>query len=334
MKQRSLGRTGLGVSEIGFGCGPTAGLMIRGTFDDRRNAVARALDLGINYFDTAPVYGDTISEANLGAILRSLDAKPIIATKIALTLRDLDDIGGAVVRSVGASLARLGVDHLALVHLHNRVGPERAEKPDIGSGALLTVDDVLGPNGVVAALKSLRDRGAIDFFGCCAFGGDTPAVERLIDSDAFDVVLVHYSLLNPTAWLSDTSPDLRDYGGVGASAAAAGMGSIALRVLEGGMLTSSTARHALAGPPLGVEEIALAERTTMLASLSNAMNLGEIAIRYALSNEQLTTVLVGFSDTAQIEQTIGWADKGPLPISMLSHIHEQQTAHFTRKTGP
>ena len=60
MKRRPLGRTGLSISEIGFGCGPTAGLMVRGDDKMRRDAVARALELGIDYFDTAPAYGDTL----------------------------------------------------------------------------------------------------------------------------------------------------------------------------------------------------------------------------------------------------------------------------------
>ena len=79
--------------------------------------------------------------------LRELDAKPFVATKIALSLTDLDDIPGAVTRSVEASIERLGLARLALVQLHNRVGAARAAKADIGVGALLTVDDVLGADG-------------------------------------------------------------------------------------------------------------------------------------------------------------------------------------------
>ena len=72
MQYRTLGSTGVRMSEIGFGCGDTAGLMISGTPEQRRDAVRHALDLGIDYFDTAPVYGDTVSEAHLGQALREL----------------------------------------------------------------------------------------------------------------------------------------------------------------------------------------------------------------------------------------------------------------------
>ena len=58
MDYRELGRTNLRVSALGFGCGNVGGLMIRGTRAERERAVARALDLGVNFFDTAPLYGD------------------------------------------------------------------------------------------------------------------------------------------------------------------------------------------------------------------------------------------------------------------------------------
>ncbi len=70
---------------------------------------------------------------------------------------------------------------------------------------MLTVDDVLGPGGVVEAFRALRDRGLVRFFGCSAYGGDPAAVARLIDSGAFDTIIVNYSMLNRTAWEPDAS---------------------------------------------------------------------------------------------------------------------------------
>lgn len=265
MKRRPLGRTGLDVPEIGFGCGPTAGLMVRGSFAERREAVARALALGIDYFDTAPVYGDTASEAHLGETLRALGAKPTIATKVALEERDFGDIRAATIRSAEASVERLG-GPVALIQLHNRVAFHRAAKAEYGSGALLHVDDVLGPGGVVEAFRALRERGLVRCFGCSAYGGDPAAVARLIDSGAFDAIIVNYSMLNRTAWEPDGTA-ARNYAGAGKRAAAAGMGVIGLRVLEGGALVDKA----------------------------------DEAVRFALSNRELSTVLIGFSDTAQIE---------------------------------
>ena len=271
VRRRNLGRTGLSVPEIGFGCGPTAGLMVRGALAERCEAVARALALGIDYFDTAPVYGDTASEAHLGETLRALGAKPTIATKVALEADDFGDIRGSVVRAVEASTRRIG-HQITLIQLHNRVGVERAAKAEYGSGALLTVDDVLGTGGVIEAFHALREWGLVRFFGCSAYGGDPAAAARLIDSGAFDTVTVNYSLRNRTAWEPDDRV-ARNYDGGGQRAAAAGMGIIGLRVLEGG---------------------ALADRAAA-------------AVRFALSNKDLSTVLIGFSDIAQIEAAAGYA---------------------------
>jgi len=74
MEYRTLGRTGLKVSALAFGCGDVGGLMVRGEPADRERAVARAVELGINYLDTAPSYGSGQSEKNLGAVLRALRA--------------------------------------------------------------------------------------------------------------------------------------------------------------------------------------------------------------------------------------------------------------------
>lgn len=308
MKRRPLGRTGLSVSEIGFGCGPTAGLMVKGDAKLRRDGVARALELGIDYFDTAPVYGDTASERHLGAALRALGAQPFVATKIALELGDLDDIAGAVTRSVEASVERLGIGPLQLVQLHNRVGAQRAAKADIGTGAMLTVDDVLGRDGVVPVLERLRARGLVAHFGCCAYGGEAAAIARLIDSGAFATILVHYSILNPSAW-SPPAAARRDYGGVGANAVAAGMGAVALRVLDGGALLAP------ATPP---ELAALAAE--------DGQSLPSLALRYALSNVEIATALVGFSDLAQIEAACDAAAAGALPGAVLARIAALQRA--------
>ena len=298
MKRRPLGRTGLSVSEIGFGCGPTAGLMVRGDDKARRDAVARALELGIDYFDTAPAYGDTLSEQHLGATLRALGAKPFIATKIALKLSDLADIPGAVTRSVEASIARLGVERLDLVQLHNRVASARVAKADIGTGAMLTVDDVLATDGVVPTLERLRARGLVAHFGCCAYGGEPSSVARLIDSGAFATMLLHYSLANPSAF-GPCPMGRRDYAQLGARAAAAGMGAIALRVLDGGVL--------------------LRDPLPALATLAEdgGTDLPALALRFVLSNENVATALVGFSDVAQIEAACAAADAGQLPTDLL-----------------
>src|SRR3989338_7467758 len=114
-----LGRTGLKVSELGFGCGSVGGLLVRGEYPKMRRAVARALELGIAYFDTASLYGDGQSEVNLGAVLREIGADPLVGTKVRLEPPDLDRVEAAIAESVEASLRRLGRERIDLIHLHN-----------------------------------------------------------------------------------------------------------------------------------------------------------------------------------------------------------------------
>ena len=76
MRKRRLGRTGFEVSEISFGCGGTAGLMVRGSEQEQCAVLGNALEQGINIFDTSPTYGGGHSEVNLGKTLKTLGASP------------------------------------------------------------------------------------------------------------------------------------------------------------------------------------------------------------------------------------------------------------------
>ncbi len=80
MRTRTLGRTGLTVSVLGLGCGAVGGLMVRGSAADRERVVARALEAGVTYFDTAPAYGDGQSEINLGQVLARLKPTLVLGT--------------------------------------------------------------------------------------------------------------------------------------------------------------------------------------------------------------------------------------------------------------
>src|SRR6201984_667072 len=110
MDKRRFGRTGLDVSLLGFGCGAVGGLMIKGTAADQERAVGRALELGINYFDTAQMYGNGESERNLGRVLKSLKPDVYVGTKVRLPPTEPGKIGAAIAASLEASLARLQMD--------------------------------------------------------------------------------------------------------------------------------------------------------------------------------------------------------------------------------
>src|SRR6266702_3538483 len=101
MEMRNFGRTGLRISILGFGCGAVGGLMVRGAPADQERAIARALEAGVNYFDTAVQYGDGESEKNLGRALRKLKPESaIVGTKVRLPAADFARIDEAVAKSL------------------------------------------------------------------------------------------------------------------------------------------------------------------------------------------------------------------------------------------
>src|SRR5947208_7565396 len=103
MEKRKLGRTGLDVSLLGFGCGAVGGLMIKGAAADQERAVSRALELGINYFDTAQMYGNGESEKNLGRVLKTLKPECYVGTKVRLPPTERGKIGQAIASTLEAS---------------------------------------------------------------------------------------------------------------------------------------------------------------------------------------------------------------------------------------
>src|SRR5215471_11691357 len=108
MEMRIFGRSGMQLSLLGFGCGAVGGLMVRGTPDDQERAIARALEAGVNYFDTAAMYGNGESEKNLGRVLAKLKPNVVVGTKVRIPSADFGRIEAAVAASLDASLQRMG----------------------------------------------------------------------------------------------------------------------------------------------------------------------------------------------------------------------------------
>src|ERR1700726_1472015 len=103
MEMRVYGRTGMRLSVLGFGCGAVGGLMVRGDPRDQERTIARALAVGVNYFDTAVQYGDGESEKNLGRVLQRLKpANVAVGTKVRLPAADFGRIADAVAKSKAA----------------------------------------------------------------------------------------------------------------------------------------------------------------------------------------------------------------------------------------
>lgn len=319
MEKRRLGRTDLQVSVLGYGAGAVGGLFTRGEAREQERAVARALEAGINYFDTAARYGDGESEKNLGRVLKALKADVVVGTKFRLRSQDRGTVAAAIAQSTEESLRRMGRDHVDLLQLHN---PLTARDGDDN----LDVEIALAE--VAPAVEKLRKQGKTRFVGFSGVG-EPAALLKAVDSKLFDTVQVVYNALNPSAGgpLPKGAPGL-DYGRLLERARAADMGTIVIRALAAGALSGTADRHPLAMqqvPPIGsapdfAADVARARHLVPLAKEAGIATLTELAERFVISHPAVSTMLVGYSTLGHLEEAIAAVNKGGLPGAVLQKI--------------
>ncbi len=185
MEYVDFGKTGRKVSRIGFG-GAVAGLKnYLHEYDPDRDesvkgvveAIEKALELGITYFDTAPGYGDGRSERMFGEALASVDpARIFLATKLPYGDRD------HVLRSVEASLKRLRRDSVDLIQIHgNSYTHEKTAA-------------ILGKGGMLEAMEELKRQGAVRHLGFTT-EDNNDGVYTLMDSGRFDAIQMCYNFI-------------------------------------------------------------------------------------------------------------------------------------------
>jgi len=319
MQKRRLGRTGLEISVLGYGAGAVGGLMTKGDPADQERAIARAVELGINYIDTAALYGNGESERNLGRVLKKLRPDIVLGTKFRLKAADRSRVADFVAQSMDESLKRLGLDHVDLFQLHN---------PLVAKDADDRMDVEIALNEVVPALHKLQKVGKTRFIGFSGVG-EPAAILKAVDSKAFDTVQVVYNALNPSAGgpMPKGAPGL-DYGRLLDRARAADMGTIIIRALAGGALSGTDARHPLAMQavdPIGsapdfAADVARARQLEPLVKDGTASSLVELAQRFVIAHPAVTTMLVGYSTLDQLEQAAAAVAKGPLPAVAVARI--------------
>jgi uncharacterized protein len=289
MELRTLGRTGLTVSAIGFGGAPLGLTNYLSAYDPRRaedrktatDAILRALELGIIYFDTALAYGDGESECILGdarrqAAERGIDvqSRMLLATKVPSGKRTFE----GVLESAETSLRNLGVDHLDVLQLHGSAW--RDDEAD----AVLT-------GGALEALQELKRRGTARWIG---FTSETcsPGTYRLVRSDAFDVLQIAYSILYQDAC------NLMVKAGPIVEAEQRDMGVVTMRSLSSGVFQKVLAHTSWAGEAYG------------------------IALKYVLSNPYVDCPLVGMRTAAEVEQNAAIASD-PAARLDLDELHRR-----------
>jgi uncharacterized protein len=283
VRYRVLGRTGLRVSEIGFGGAPVGLANYIERWDptaaeEQRSveaALERALDLGVNYIDTAPGYGNGISEEVLGRVIGRRRGECLVATKT--SARDPAGIRA----SVEASLRRLRTDMVDLLQFH---------------GGWYAPDDVAAilTEGGLETYQQLRVEGKVRFLGFTA-EGPSGGVSQLIATGAFDVLQVRYNFLyqHPCDYVNEE--------GVIREAEARAMGIITMRTL-----TSGTFQKAM---------------RAAFPQLAGA-DLDGFLLNYSLSNPLLDVVLVGMRRVEEVERNAAHSDAADRRVDLVA-LHDR-----------
>ena len=315
MEYTQLGRTGLTVSRAGFGGGGIGQVWGPTNEQEAIAAVHRALELGVTFFDVAPSYGDGKAEEALGKALEGRAESVVIATKVRLRADDMDDVDGAVRRSVDASLRRLRRDAVDVLHVHNRFTEHRGEVLDSLSG-----NDVLGP--VLEAYRGVQQTGKTRFIGLSAMDHHVPTMRRIIGSGEYDTVLAYYNLLNRTA--QEPPPpgaNLFDNGQIIPLARSLGMGVIGIRSHAAGALTDALDRPPRPNDALMEKDLASAHKLGFLAQ-GPIRTLSQAAMVFSLMNPDIHTTVPGVKNRAEAEEIACCMDLPPIPSDHLERLRD------------
>lgn len=330
MRYRPLGRTGLEVSHVGFGGAGVGHAWGRTSDAECVRAVRRAVELGINFFDTSPMYGAGRSEENIGAGLAGQRDRVMIATKVRLNDEsELKDIARSVRRSVAQSLARLRTDRIDVLQIHHQIGAERGRYLAVAAppryALRLTGADCLA---FAEAAQPLVEAGTVGFLGITAWDGDGAVVRQVMASGAFDTAQVLYNLVNQSA---ETRPpagfDDVDQGQVLEAAREHAIGVIGIRSHAAGALVETLDRDVAPGCDVARDH-ARARRLGFL-SAAPAGTLQAAALRFCLDHPSIATVCPGVKSVAEVEESVRVAGSGPISQEdrdRLTELYEIQFA--------
>jgi aryl-alcohol dehydrogenase-like predicted oxidoreductase len=283
MQYRTLGRTGLRVSEIGFGGAQVgipnymekwdpAGAAEQATIIEALN---HALDIGLNYIDTAPGYGNGTSEEILGRVISKRRAECVVATKVS----DYD--GKSVIESVEQSLRRLQTDVIDVIQFHGGDYPADA------------LDTILNGGGL-GAFEKLRDQGKVRFLG---FTAELPSggVSQLIATGAFDVMQMRYNFMYQGAC------DFINERGAMREAEAQQIGIVIMRPMTSGIFQRLMRRA--------------------FPQLSEA-DLGAFLLNYVLSNPFVDVAIIGMRRIAEVDCNNAISDNAAMRLD-LAAVHDR-----------
>jgi len=303
MQTVRLGRTGLEVSVAGLGCGGHSRLgMARGRdVHHAADIVRRALDLGVTFIDTARAYG---TEEAVGLGVKGRREAAVISTKAGIGRGSGELVSAAdMARYVDESLAKLATDHIDVFLLHGLRLPEYRHAVDV----------------ILPELEKQKAAGKIRFIGASEqFGADTGhklLQQALAEDDPFDVVMVGFNLLNPSA-RQRVFP--------------------ATRANDVGTLIMFAVREALSRPDelkklvgelvargeIDAAKVAADHPLGFLRQAPGAPSVVEAAYRFCRHEPGAQVILTGTGDPAHLQANIEAILAPPLPADVLARLED------------
>jgi L-galactose dehydrogenase/L-glyceraldehyde 3-phosphate reductase len=254
---------------------------------------------------------------------------PYLSTKINLDVEQLDDISGQVEERFQASLARLKRSSVDLLQLHNRIGTKTG-------GRVLTVEQILGRNGVADGFDRLREKGLIRIMGITALG-ETASVCEVIRSKRFDSAQVYYNLLNPSA--ARTMPSGwtgQNLGGIVDACRSSDMAMMAIRIFAAGVIATDqrTGRESVLTTDTSVAEDERKAKAVFDAIGPEHGTRAQVAVRFVLSNPDISCAVIGSAELAHIDEALQAAAMGPMPAPVLAKLDALYASDFGRGLAP
>lgn len=304
------------ISKLIFGCGEVGGLLVNGSEEEKQDTFDLAIRSRINWFDTAPTYGDGLSESALGILLTPSHEKIQVSTKVNIDTRN-PDYYGQVERSLTASLKRLNRDQVTLVQLHNPIGRET-------NGRVIGINEVMKPHGILDALDNIKMRGLAKQIGITGLG-DTPALTRIIKSNRLAAIQLLYNLLNASAGTSlPSSWPYYNFTGLIDTCYEHDVAVLGIRAFSAGILATQERHgreHPLTSPDTVVSE-EIKQQHLSQALYGNSDPDATLALRFVLSQPRIDAVIIGLAERKQLEIALQAVDSGPLEAAKLTQIQQ------------
>jgi aryl-alcohol dehydrogenase-like predicted oxidoreductase len=273
MQYTTLGKSNLEVSKIGFGC-----MSLKDDKNENSYLLNKAIEHGINYFDTADLYENGANEIKIGTLLKPHRQQVILATKVGNQVRadgsgwDWNPSKAHILAAVEKSLQRLQTDYIDLFQLHGG-----------------TIEDPI--DETIEAFEILRSQGKIRHYGISSIRPNV--IKEYIKRSAIVSVMMQYSLL-------DRRPEEECL----AMLKAANIGVVARGGLAQGLLVDKAAKPYLDWTEAQVKQLTQAISETRSDGMSNT----QIAIRFVLSNEAVSSAVIGIRTADQLERILAAAD--------------------------